>query len=80
MPPGCSLPEENSTPWPQSPHPFTHTRLALAHLGHELCVDLGHRRGHDFLGLSRGRHGSTLSAPMDKKGPLRAAVNLMNFP
>lgn len=43
MPPGCSLPEENSTPWPQSPHPFTHqTRPSPP--GSELCVDLGHRR------------------------------------
>ena len=69
-------------PRPQSLSPLalTHTRLAPAHLGHELRVDLGHRRGHDFLGLSRGRHGSTLPAPVEKKGPLRAAVNPMNFP
>lgn len=43
--------------WPRHPFspPYTSAH-AGAHLGDELRVDLGHRGGHDFLGLRRGRH------------------------
>lgn len=48
-----------ATPAPSASSARTHAALAQSHLGHELCVDLRHRRGHDFLGLSWSRHGST---------------------
>lgn len=53
-------PLASATPAPGASSSLTHAGLAPSHLGHELCVDLGHRRGHDFLGLSWSRHGSTL--------------------